>query len=427
MKIPAPKQMRDFYPEDMALRNHIEAAWRNASKRAGFQEWDCPIVETLELYKRKSGDEIVDQLYSVSTRGGNDQFAIRPEMTPSLARMVAARQGALPRPVKWFCIARMCRHEQAQRGRLREFFQWNADVLGVAGPIADAEVISVAIDALVELGLSAADVEVRFNSRTLLGALLTGLGLPEERHPAVFAIADKRGKATDEELAKLYAGLGLDDQTTARIRRLLDLSSLDEVKRFVAHEKVPGCEAALAGLDELVSLLADLGKGDFCRFDMGIVRGLAYYTGPVFEMFDRAGKLRAVCGGGRYDRLLELMGGQPMPACGFGMGDVVLGELLKDRNLLPSFRLGLDYQLIPLDDERLSDVIRLTGRIRAAGRSADFAHKAGGLGKAFKKASENGVGKVVLVGGDEWSRGCLKIKDMTTGVESEVPLDRFTP
>lgn len=421
MKIAPPKYMRDFYPEDMRLRSWIEDAWRDASLAAGFAEWDCPIMENLELYKRKSGDEIVGQLFSLTTKGG-DQLAIRPEMTPSLARMVAARQGAMPRPVKWFCISRMCRYERGQRGRLREFWQWNADVLGVPGPIADAEVISVALDGLIRLGLADNEIQVRINSRTLMAALLSAIDVPEEKHAVVYAVTDKRGKASNDDLTKMYAEIGLSESTLGRINLLMACESLDQIGDFLQRENLTAAEPALAELRQLFELLDSLGKGSYCRFDIGIVRGLAYYTGPVFEIYDVGSELRAICGGGRYDRLLETMGGQAMPACGFGMGDVVLGELLKDVKKIPQFESTLDDYVIALEDERLPDALRLVAQRRAAGRKVDYAVKASGLGKALKRASELGVRQVILVGGDEWQRGVLRLKNMLTGTESEIPI-----
>ncbi|HVJ79993.1 MAG TPA: histidine--tRNA ligase [Planctomycetia bacterium] len=423
-KIPGVKYMRDFYPDEMRLRGWIEDHWRKASLAAGFAEWDAPILENLDLYLRKSGAEIVGQLFNVVTQG-EQKLAIRPEMTPSLARMIAAKQAALPRPIKWFCISRMCRYERGQRGRLREFWQWNADVLGLADAVADAETISVAIDALAAMGLTDADIEVRLNSRTLLAALLAGLGVPEEKHAAVYAVADKRGKANSDDLARMYAEIGLDADLQSGVENLLASKDLLDVERVVVDRKVTGHEGPLADLQRVFSHLAALGKANYCKFDIGIVRGLAYYTGPVYEIFDKRGELRALAGGGRYDNLLGTMGGQAMPAVGFGMGDVVLGELLKDLGKLPAFATLLDYYAIPMSTERIDDALAVVATIRGRGKRADYAPAAGNLGKAFKRADAAGAAKVVLVGGAEWEAGQVKVKDMKSGEEQAIALDVF--
>lgn len=426
MKINGVKYMRDFYPEDMQLRNWIENYWRQASKRAGFQEWDAPIMEYLDLYRRKSGDEIVSQLFLVSRTGGGEEMAIRPEMTPSLARLIAARQAALPRPIKWFCIARMCRAERGQRGRLREFWQWNADVLGLNDPIADAEIINVALDGLEAMGLTNQQVEVRVNSRGLMAALLRGVGVPEEKNGAVYAAIDKRGKMeSPEAVTKIFEEIGLPTNTLTLLLELLDCDSLDRLDLFTRERNLTGHEAELARLRLVFEYLDCLGKAGYARFDIGIVRGLAYYTGPVFEIFDRAGKLRALCGGGRYDNLLSTMGGQVMPAVGFGMGDVVLGELLREVNRVPALAPAVDVYLIPLEDERIPDVLRLARQLRMRGQRADFATQAGNLGKALKRANAANIAQVILVGGNEWAAGNLRCRDMRTGLENDVPIANF--
>ncbi|MFO0945426.1 MAG: ATP phosphoribosyltransferase regulatory subunit [Planctomycetota bacterium] len=255
MKITSVKYMRDFYPAEMRLREWIEGNWRAASERAGFEPWDAPIVEKLDLYKRKSGDEIVGQLYTITTRGG-EELAIRPEMTPSLARMVSARQAALPRPIKWYCVARMCRYERGQRGRLREFWQWNIDLLGVPGPIADAEVISVALDGLAACGLTADDIEVRINSRSLMGELLLALGIPADRHGAVYAVTDKRGKVPAEDLEKMYRELGFDPVTLERLLSILACGTLGELKSGPVRWDYRGSGRLRAQLSELFECLS---------------------------------------------------------------------------------------------------------------------------------------------------------------------------
>ncbi|MBE3068829.1 MAG: ATP phosphoribosyltransferase regulatory subunit, partial [Planctomycetes bacterium] len=322
MKIQAVRGTRDFYPDDMALRNWLFERWRRASRRAGFVEVDGPELESLELYTEKSGPEIADQLYWLEDKGGR-RLALRPEFTPTLARMVAARQAALPEPVRWFNISRCFRYERAQKGRLREFFQWNVDLLGIEGEIADVECIWVAVDSLREVGLTSDDVEVRLNDRRLLAALVRHLGIAEALVPQVFAILDKREKLPPDALAAMLAEAGLAPAQREGLDRMLAWRGLDDIDaRELATAEV---REAVDGLRRLFGLLEACGLGPWCRFDIGIVRGLAYYTGPVWEVHDRRGESRAVFGGGRYDRLLGELGGKAMPAVGFGCGDVVLG------------------------------------------------------------------------------------------------------
>lgn len=426
-KISAPKYTRDFYPAEMRTREWIESAWTRASRAAGFLPWDGPILETTELYKRKSGEEIVSQLFHLTTKGG-DELAIRPEMTPTLARMIAERQASLPRPIRWYSVGRMCRYERGQRGRLREFWQWNVDLLGVDDPIADAEVISVALDGLENLGLTSEDVEVRINSRSLLSALLVSLGIEEARHAQVFAATDKRGKIPDVELQKLYRQAGLDDVAVGKLLALMQVKTLSDVKNWAGSSVDAAWRKELDRLERVFECLAALGKSDYTRFDVAIVRGLAYYTGPVFEIFDRQGELRALCGGGRYDRLMETMGGQAMAACGFGMGDVVLGELLAARGLKPPAEPPVDYYLVPLEEERVTDMLSIARRLRKdRGLRVDYAMKPGNLSKLLRRASEMGAKNVLLIGGREWAAGAVRQRDLSTGEETVRLREEFLP
>jgi histidyl-tRNA synthetase len=247
------------------------------------------------------------------------------------------------------------------------------------------------------------------------------MGVPPERHAAVYAVTDKRGKVPDEDFQKMYAELALPTAVLDSVLELVQCGTLADVAAFAGSRGVVGYEPELERLERLFEHLDGLGKHDYCRFDVGIVRGLAYYTGPVFEIFDKGAELRALCGGGRYDHLLATMGGQSMPAVGFGLGDVVLGELLKDRGKLPRLDGGVAYHFIPLEAGRTVDVLRLTQKLRRRGRAADYAMKTGNLGKAMKRAADAGARFVILVGGDEWRRGMVRLRDMSTGGERELP------
>jgi len=304
-KITAVKGTRDFYPEEMAVRNWIMSGWRAVSVRNGFSEYDGPIFEHLQLYTQKSGDEIVSQLFSLQDRGGRD-LAIRPEITPTLARMVNQKIHSLARPIKWFSMPRVCRAERPQRGRLREFFQWNIDIVGSESMLADAESIYTAIDYLRSVGLTSADVAAKISSRAMLAGMLQGMGFAAEQLNGVYSLLDKRAKMEPEKFAEFAKEVIPDDSLRSRLMALQAAGSLDEVERMATGEEA---KKGIEELKELFRLLSAMGVKDYCQLDIQVVRGLAYYTGPVFEIYDRGAELRALCGGGRYDDLLGMLGG----------------------------------------------------------------------------------------------------------------------
>jgi histidyl-tRNA synthetase len=383
MKIQTVRGTRDFYPEDMALRQWIMDQWRQASRRAGFVEVDGPELESLELYTEKSGPEIAEQLYWLTDKSDR-KLALRPEFTPTLARMIVARQATLPEPIRWFNVSRCFRYERAQKGRQREFFQWNVDLIGVEGEIGDAECISIAVDALRSCGLTAADVTVKLSDRRLLAALVRHLGIADDRVAAVFAILDKRDKIPAEALSAMLTESGLSADQRAGLERMLAWKTLADID---ARERgTPEVHAAIESLGRLFALLEAYGVAEWCQFDMGIVRGLAYYTGPVWEVHDRKGEHRAIFGGGRYDNLIGGMGGKPAPACGFGCGDVVLGLVLDERGLLPSFEPTCEFYVATFNGQ-WTKVARVAGLLRAKGKSVQFASKpAKSLNKQAEKA-----------------------------------------
>src|SRR5205823_2752209 len=330
---------RDFYPDELALRNHIFATWREVARRYGFQEYDGPPLEPLELYTDKSGEEIVQQLYAFEDKGGR-KVALRPEMTPTLARMVGAHAQALKKPIRWFSIPQLFRYERQQRGRLREHFQLNMDIIGEASPLADAELIAAAIDAL-----------------RALDAVLTALG------------------------------------------------------------KVNGGEEAGEPLRQAVGALEAMGLADFAAVDLTIVRGLAYYTGIVFELFDRGKSLRAVCGGGRYDGLLKALGGVDLPALGFGMGDVVLGELLKERGPADQASTKLDAFLIAVSGEDVAPMLQLAHRLRDLGVAVEYGLRPAAIRKQLELAAARGAARALIVGPDERAAGAVVVRDLKAGTE----------
>ena len=408
------KGTRDFYPDVMRLRNWIVDTWRAVSLRNGFEEYDAPIFEYLDLFTAKSGQEIAEQLFSLTDRGGRE-LAIRAEITPSLARMVNARIHTLPRPIKWFSVPRVCRAERPQRGRLREFFQWNVDVIGSDDVLADAECIFVAADFLREVGLSGDDVKVHIGSRPLTVAVLTAVGVAETAHDGVLAVLDKRPKVSDEEFAKLAGEAGLDAGQIDRIREFQDCGDVAALASVAGS--LDGAAEHIEALRRLLAYLDAMGAGEFCRLDLRIVRGLAYYTGVVYEIFDSGQTLRAVAGGGRYDNLLEVLGGPRVGGTGFGMGDVVLGILLEDKGKVPeSVRSGsLDFFVIDAAEGLRDEVIRLVGALRSRGVSADFSYRGQATGKQLKQANRRGAKAAVIVGPDG-----LAVKSLVTGEQADV-------
>ena len=413
---------RDFYPPDLSIRSHITNAWREVARRYGFEEYDGPPLESLELYTEKSGQEIVGQLYNFVDKGGRP-VALRPEMTPTFARMVGARAAGLKKPIRWFSIPQLFRYERTQRGRLREHFQWNVDLVGEDDVSADAEVLAVAIDALRLLGLTENDVVARVNDRRLLEQLLLHIGVTPGKMGAAYAVIDKIGRdRTDKTRERLEAEAGLG---RADVDRVLSLFNQDLATLSEGYSKVPAVETELARLRSYFGHLADLGLRDYVRFDPGIVRGLAYYTGIVFEIFDRQGELRAVCGGGRYDDLLKNVGGVDLPALGFGMGDVVLGELLADRGLLAPYAPGLDYYIVAVTDAERSIQKQIARRLRAAGHSVSYGFKSGAVGKQFKDADARGARYVLVLGPDEVAAGVAVLKEMSSGAERKIELDEI--
>ncbi|MGH7460779.1 MAG: histidine--tRNA ligase [Longimicrobiales bacterium] len=411
---------RDFYPAEFALRTHITNAWRDTARRYGYEEYDGPPLEPLELYIEKSGEEIVRQLYNFEDKGGR-QVALRPEMTPTFARMVGARAGGLRKPIRWFSIPQLFRYERTQRGRLREHFQWNVDLVGDTDPGADAEVLAVALDGLRQLGLSGADIVARVNDRRLLEALLRGIGLGIEQLAAAYAVIDKLGRESREDTrARLHKELGLSDTSVERILGIFEAHDLDELAALLAGDA--SVQEAVQRLRDYLRVLGDLGFADFVQFDPTIVRGLAYYTGIVFEIFDRKGELRAICGGGRYDTLLRTVSETDLPALGFGMGDVVLGELLKERGLLPQTRSRLDYYIVAVSETEQAIQRAVAQALRARGRSVSYAFGGGAVGKQFKEADARGAARVIVLGPEEVRQGMALVREMASGSQQQIAI-----
>jgi histidyl-tRNA synthetase len=415
---------RDFLPEDLAVRSHIMRTWRQVAHRYGFQEYDGPPLEPTDLYIEKSGPEIVQQLYNFTDKGGRE-ITLRPEMTPTLARMVGARAGGMRKPIKWFSIPQLFRYERAQRGRLREHFQLNLDIVGEADVAADAELLAAAIDMLRAFGLTEADFVARVSDRRLLRALLLHAQVPEDRLTLVYNIVDKLEREPRERIAERLANdAGLGPAVVSEVLSIFLHRDFDAVRD--AYGGTAGLGEEIHRVHELFGLLREMGLDSFVRFDLSVVRGLAYYTGVVFELFDARGELRAIAGGGRYDQLLNQIAGVDMPALGFGMGDVVLRELLADRGLLPERSDVVEYYVVAVTPEQRPDLLRLVHRLRDAGHAVDYGLRHQGVGKQLKAAAAIGARKAVILGPDELAEGVALVRAMSSGEEVRIPIDRLT-
>jgi len=423
MKIQPVKGTRDFYPPDMAIRNFIVDGWKKVSLRNGFEEYDGPIFEYLKMYQIKSGDEIVEQLFSLTDRGGRE-LALRPEITPTLARMVNQQINALPKPIKWFSVPRLLRAERPQKGRLREFFQWNIDIIGIDQPLADAEIIFTTIDYLRDLGLTPKDVKAKISSRKLLAAVLKSYGVPDDKLESLYVVLDKKAKLPAETFEQMLAEQVPDKDTLTKITAFMQIESIQELGESI--DTGSDVFDAFNEIKEVLDTLQVMGVGDFCIYDPSIVRGLAYYTGIVFEIHDAVGDLRAICGGGRYNNLLRDFGGPSISATGMGMGDCVLEILLKENGLLDKKvpKQQIEYFVACIGDVG-NEGWRIIAKLRSKGHSANISYKTGGLSKQLKEASAQNANKCIIIGEEELKEGKIGIKDMATGEQKLVNCDEF--
>jgi histidyl-tRNA synthetase len=408
---------RDFYPEDMRLRNWLFDNFDDAALLHGFEEYDAPVLEHEDLYTRKQGEEITQQLYNFQDKGGR-KVALRPEMTPSLARMVMARAGALPMPIKWYSIPQCWRYERTQRGRGREHYQWNVDIWGTNEISADAELISILVTFFKRVGLTEEDLVIRMSSRKVLEEVLGSLGITGDTFTQTCIIVDKMDKLPADTVSQQLADLGLEANAIGTIQSTLGIKDMESLREVLGEDS-----EAVSELTNLFSALDSYGISEWVEFDASIVRGLAYYTGPVFEAHDRAGELRAICGGGRYDKLLSTLGGKDLPATGFGFGDMVIMELLAEKGLVPELTSGNDDVVISLSPELRNAAMSVASSLRSAGRAVDLVLEDKRLKWAFKHAERSGAQRLVMVMPDEWKAGKVRIKDLETGEETNVDVE----
>jgi len=432
-----PSGTRDFFPEDMRVQRWLFDRFRETARLYGFEEYDAPVLENEDLYKRKAGEEITEQMYNFKDKEGA-AVTLRPEMTPSLARMVLslmrAETGAIAAvlPLKWYAIPQCWRFETTQRGRKREHYQWNMDIVGVAEVTAEAELLSAVVSFFESVGITSKDIGLKINSRKVLGAVLTSAGVPADKFAETCVIIDKLDKIGSDAVKKeLGDKVGLSAEVAETIVAATGAQTLEEFAEIAGV----GESEEVKELRRLFALAEDYGFADWLQFDASVVRGLAYYTGVVFEGFDRAGVLRAVCGGGRYDKLLELYGSKKeVPCVGFGFGDCVVMELLKERKVLPDLPPSVDMVVAAYNADMMGKAMNVARRLRLAGKSVDvYPEAARRVKKAFRYADKVGAAKIAFVAPDEWEKGEVRVKDLRCPkdtppekIQVDIPLDKLS-
>ncbi|KAJ4846353.1 hypothetical protein Tsubulata_027746 [Turnera subulata] len=448
-----PRGTRDFPPQEMRLRTWLFHNFKEVSRLYGFEEVDFPVLESEALFIRKAGEEIRDQLYCFEDRG-NRRVALRPELTPSLARLVIQKGKSISLPLKWFAIGQCWRYERMTRGRRREHYQWNMDIIGVPEVTAEAELISSVVTFFKRLGITSSDVGFKVSSRKVLQEVLRRYSISDDLFGKVCIIIDKIEKIPRDEIKKDLKSVGMSDEVVEDLLHVLSIKSLEKLE-----EVLGGRGEAVTDLKLLFSLAEKFGYSDWIQFDASIVRGLAYYTGVVFEGFDREGKLRAICGGGRYDRLLSTFGGEDVPACGFGFGDAVIVEasgnlflflfpcfgkgilettfdkvicgqketkrLLKEKGLLPELSLQVENIVCALDQDLQGAAATVANILREKGKSVDLVLESKPLKWVFKRAARINAERLVLVGKTEWEKGMVVVKTLASGEQNEVKLDEL--
>ena len=412
---------RDFPPEACARRNHLFRVFRTVARAFHFSEYDAPVLEPLDLYVEKSGEEIVSQLFHFKDKGER-RVALRPELTPTLAKMVASQANSLAKPIKWYNIGEHFRYERPQKGRGRSFYQFNADLLGETNLQADAELIALLVGIFETLGLGSNDFKIRLSDRTTWVLLLNNLGISDQERPAVLNIIDKserrKPEQTLEDLEKIIGTRSED--TFTKIEAIKKIDSIDELKEKLSSCGEEGQKRANDWIT-LIEYLEGYAANNYVSIDLSIVRGLAYYTGFVYEAFEASGEGRALAGGGRYDHLVKkLSGNTDMPAAGFAIGDMTLSDCLESKGLLPNYIVAPDIYLICGPEDKKNG-LTIISRCRKAGFSVSHSLKNAAFGKQFKEAGKSGARYGLILGKDELDKNEIKIKDFRSGNEKSVP------
>ena len=414
---------RDFLPNEMAARKKVFSSIKKTVEEFGFFETDTPAIELFELYSIKSGEEIIEELYAFQDKGGR-MISLRPELTPSVVRVLVSRAKELSFPVKWYSIPRLWRYERPQSGRLREFYQLNIDIFGSEDSRSDSEVISCAIKLLCDLGFDESDIEVRISDRRMLHEFLLNLGI--DSYQDVLKIIDKREKVSEKDFNEMLTEIGMSATQIKEIEDFLNskgnfLKSIENLSKIYKGE---GISNVIESLRKIAENLNDRGYEKFTTFDPSIVRGLDYYTGMVFEVHDRKREFRALFGGGRYDNLAELFGGEHIPAVGFGMGDAVLELMMRRKNIWPEEKVEIDVFIATIGNVE-KEVSKLLTSLRNSGFRVDFDFMSRNLSNQMKFANKLGASSLLIVGERDLKEGNVTLRDLKSGEESKISFDKF--
>ena len=410
------KGTRDFFPEEMRLRNWLFEIWRRTSVQAGFEEYDTCVIENEDLYIRKAGDEISKQLFNFEDKNGR-RLTLRPEMTPSLARLILQHNKSLSFPIKWFSMPQCFRYERMTKGRRREHFQWNADIIGQPKILAEAEILLLLISACESMGLTKKEFKIFISDRRIVNAILTQINVPENLHSEAMVILDKRDKISSDSLTTMLEDTGMSAKQVEQLNEYLSKTDLKDLQRNL--NDTTGVE----NLKNLMDMMDSAGYSGYLKFDISIVRGLSYYTGAVFEVNSPEKKHRAICGGGRYDSLLSAFGGETIPAVGFGFGDVVVLDVLKELGRFPKLPKKLDYTIIPFAIEQAGIALKIATELRMRGSVVDCNFSMKKMKKTMRQANESGAQKAILLFPEELAEDRVVVRDMILHEQKPVKID----
>ncbi|MEN8904419.1 MAG: histidine--tRNA ligase [Clostridiales bacterium] len=409
--------MRDFYPDDYEKLNYIFETWKSVSHEFGFRQYDTPIVESLELLERKSGEEVSDQIYNFQDKSGRN-LALRAEMTPSLARLVITNK-QLKMPLKWFSIPQCFRYERMSKGRKREHYQWNSDIIGVESSIAEAELIAVSIKALNKFGLTKKDFIIKYNSRQIMQELFLNLDLTENEMKTAFLVLDKKGKVSNDVLKSMLKEDGLDSLKIDNIINLLEIKDFNEIKNILGDSK------GVLNILEFNEFLKSFGIEENVHYDISIVRGLSYYTGIVFEGFDIDRNSRALLGGGRYDTLFDILGEKSIPAVGFGFGDVVLADLIDEKQLWGKEKSQIDYYIGFSSSEYVNESLKIATSLRNKGLTVYSDTSKNKMKKILSNSNMKNSKFTIILDEREMVNSEVLIKDMNNKISSIKKISDF--
>ncbi|MBW6451665.1 MAG: histidine--tRNA ligase [DPANN group archaeon] len=417
MKIQKVKGTRDFYPEDMKLHNWILSKWKKVAEKLAYKEFDGPMLENAELWKVKSGDEIPEQMYTLNDKSGR-LLAVRPELTPTLARMVAERQKVLKKPIKWFSSPRCWRYENPQSGRLREFWQFNMDALGSDSMSLDAEIILSSIMIMEEFDLDETYFYVRISNRKVIRSILKAIGVEENNLNKISSVIDKKDKLTENDFIEMLKEQKMTDKQVQILLKTLLIDNITNIDKLDIKLDTDGTDG-INELKELMHLLELYGVGKYCKMDLSIMRGFDYYTSTIFEVFDKSNKFRAIAGGGRYDDLVSVFEGDRCPGVGYGMGDVVLELFLREHNKIPDLNDNIDFFIALIDDSVMDEAIKITQILR---KKYNVEMELIGR-KLGKQLSYTDAKKVIIVGKEDLEDNKITLKDMDTGDETKISIN----